>query len=181
MSVVTGEDYGIGVGFALLTVAIFGLVVLVAVVIPREIHRDRQAHAALDPKQDKLRWQWGTQLLSGVTSRRSIAPASHRAPWRLPAWARTLVAHGQPAEPKGYGPPPPLSVVEQPTVTAWPVRDRNTVPSLLNPAVGAARVPRQDRWEERDVIDDVLRGRMEAAANTEDTGMLPPIRAEVTP
>ncbi|MDG4791936.1 hypothetical protein O7626_39680 [Micromonospora sp. WMMD1102] len=185
MSLVTGEDRAIGVGFVLSVVAIFGLVVLCGYVIPREIYRYRQSHAELDPAQDALRWRWGTQLLSGVVARRSDAPVSHRAPWQLPAWLLTLVAHGQAKEPAGYGPPPPLAVVEQPTVTAWPTSDTNTVRWPSNPVrnptpVQAASDPLDAALTVGRVLaDPSLRNLVRQPTSMDATQQLEPIRAEV--
>jgi hypothetical protein len=187
MDVVTAEDQVIGWVWALSTTVILA-VVLVAI---RRAARSEARSSARDEAQfaeplARVRdWAWRRRHADeerqarSLVAREQAVPARHRARRQLPVWVRTLAEHGRRREPKGYGPPPPLTVVEQPTVTVWSVRDQNTVPSLINPAVGAARVAQRDRWEALDVTRAVLAGDMQAAANSEDTGLIEPVRAEV--
>jgi hypothetical protein len=172
---VTVVDQIIGWGYLVPTVAIFGILAF-ALGAVFDTRKNARADAGDDAASAALRARWGWETLRGRfgPAVRSIAPASHRARWQFPDWMRTLTSHGAAPEPAGYDAPPPL--VSEPVVsrTDWVALDRYDVP-----VVGQAPVVRRDRWEALDVVDDVLRGRMRAAANTEDTGLIEPVQAEV--
>ena len=181
MDLVTDGDRAIWLAYATAVIGIFGLVLAGFVCA----WRDRRAHAAMNPAQDAMRDRFGVDQLQGRFTAPSNAPVSHRARWQLPDWLRTLAAYGRAKEPKEYGPPPPLTVVEEPTVSAWPTSDVNTVRWPSNPVRNPTPVPAaSDPLDAaltvgRVLADPSLRDLVRQPTSMEATQQIEPVRAEV--
>lgn len=154
----------------------FSLLVLLSLILfVRFVWQSSRSNSKVETEfAETLAW---VRSLAEVSSRlRSPSSVvSHRArelPWLLRWAARRGAIKSQP----GYGPPPPLTPAPPPT---WSAADMNTIRWPGNPVRASAPVGFADPWEEIDVTRDVLAGDMRAAANTEDTGLIEPIRAEV--
>lgn len=167
----TAEDWVIGTVGAVSWVLILLLLVVTVVLFVRQIRASASDNAHVETEfAETLAW---VRSLAAGRHRDSVVVA-HRAR-ELPWLFRWAARRGAAPVPAGYGPPPPLT--DAPDPRSWEALNLNPPARVLTPAVGHAPVVREDRWEEIDVKRDVLAGRMEAAADTEQTGLLPPVPA----
>lgn len=160
--------------FALIWMLAGGLLDRIVMVRRQEKSQAARANARVDGKFGDTLARW--QAADGQATGRHAAdeqdhadvegaPASpiNRA---KPRWAGTLEAWGQPRPPAGYPPPPALTAEPDPRV-AEPTAGRA-------PVVGVAPL---DFGEQISALNVALGGRARWAADAEETGWIPAVRA----
>lgn len=132
------------------------------------VHRWRAANAMASKLRPSSRARREERTAALVRARMGAAVARAVA-WANtadPGWAGLMQAWGRVRPAKGYPPPPELT----------PAPDPRTTPVAVGRAPVAAGRP-LSWWEELDALNVALGGRVRWAANAEETGWIPAVKA----